>query len=61
MKAAIVQREYIAIVAGQADIEKHCRAREAVWHIASIPVAKRTLSQSIVLGHSRKILKRGLG
>jgi hypothetical protein len=61
MKAVIVQREYIAIIAGKDEVEEHCRAREAVWHIARIPVAKRSLSQSIMLGHSRKILKRGLG
>jgi len=61
MRAAIIKRESLVLVAGPADIEEHCRARELLLSLRNVAAKDRTVFQSVRVGRARRIVKRGLG
>ena len=61
MRAAVITRERLMVVATPADVEAHCRARELLWALQDVAAKDRTVFQSVRIGRARKLVKRGLG
>ena len=59
MRAAVITRERLMVVADAWDVETHCRAREAMWAFAKSPPVNSY--QQRKRSQARGILKRKLG
>lgn len=60
MRAAVVTRQTLVVVADAAAIDEHCRAKELLWALENVAAKDRTVYQSVRVGRARKLIRRGL-
>lgn len=59
MRAAVVTRQPLMVVADAFDVEAHCRAREEMWKLADR--SEWNSHKQERFSRARRIVKRGLG